>query len=95
MLHLCRVVSLCITGFFILFSCARVSTNNVIVSKLTIDAYTKERSYAPVKFYLLKTCGRDSLGKTTIIIHMIWYTVPILVFAEDINFCRLYHSAMV
>ena len=50
-------------GFFILFSCARVDSNNVVVSKLTISAYTEERNYAPIELFLLKTCGEDSLGK--------------------------------
>ena len=61
-----NIIILFVTGFFILFSCAKVNGDKVIVSKLTINPYTKEKSYAPVQFYLFKTCGKDSLGKLII-----------------------------
>lgn len=51
-------------GFFIVFSCARVDSNIIVVTKFTINAYTKERNYAPIELFLLKTCGKDSLGET-------------------------------
>lgn len=71
------IYALCAVGFFILFSCARVYSDHVIVSKLTINAYTKERHYAPVELFLLKTCGTDSLGKKyvwygTLIVYNMW-----------------------
>ena len=69
---MCNAYVLCFlhhVGFFILFSCARVDSDNVVVSKLTISAYTKERNYAPIELFLLKTCGKDSLGKTLCDMH--------------------------
>jgi len=66
----CIVIVMCIhmylthtVGLFIMFSCARVSVDNTIVVKLTIDAHTAKTHYVPVELFLTKTCGRDSIGK--------------------------------